>query len=65
MHYNFNLFNMSYNDDEELKIGDVGVEEEDENEDPEEDLNEPPIDDGLVDDDLLIGEFAGLDGSEY
>ncbi|MFA5773512.1 MAG: hypothetical protein WC908_02455 [Candidatus Paceibacterota bacterium] len=54
---------MSYID-EELKI-DINEDEEGvENKNLEEDLNEP-IDDDLVDDDLLVGEFAGLDGSEY
>lgn len=66
MHYNFNLFNMSYNDDEELKIG---VDEEDENDDLAEDLNEPLIEDDaeeLDDDPIMADEVAGLNGSlEY
>ena len=61
---------MSYNDDEELKIG-VEEEEEDENDDLEEDLNDPVplIDDDVeeLDDDLIMAdEIAGLNGSlEY
>ena len=59
---------MSYNDDEELKIGDA-LEPEEEEEDGL-DLVDPldePLDDDLLseeeDDDELSSEFAGLDGS--
>ncbi|MFA6251268.1 MAG: hypothetical protein WC603_01415 [Candidatus Paceibacterota bacterium] len=52
---------MSYNDDEEIKIGDL-----EEDTDLDDDLGEPIDDDVLADDDLLDDEFAGLDGSaEY
>lgn len=51
---------MSYNDDEEVKMGDL---EEEEDADLGDDLGEPLDDDVLADDDLLEDEFAGLDGS--
>ena len=59
---------MSYNDDEELKIGDIS--EIDEEEDGDIDLDDlsDSVDDNdlLEDDDLVDDEVAGLDGSsEY
>ncbi len=59
---------MSYSDDEELKIGDDNIEEDEEEIDL--DLNDDNLD-GLLDDDDLAGdelledsdEVAGLDGS--
>jgi hypothetical protein len=57
---------MSYNDDEELKIGDALEPEEEEDElDLVDPLDEPLDDDLLPEDeeDDLSSEFAGLDGS--
>jgi len=60
---------MSYNDDEELKIGDFEEEEDDV------DLDNLSLDDTLLDDEFAepldedddepLDEIAGLDGSEY
>ena len=57
---------MSYIDDEELKIDISNDEEDDDEKGLDGDLNEP-VDDDLLeeDDDLLVSEFAGLDGSLY
>lgn len=54
---------MSYNDDEELKIGDL-QEEDDLDLDVDVDA---PLDDDLIaaEDDELSDEFADLDGSSY
>lgn len=57
---------MSYNDDEELKIGDMS-EEDDADLDLGADLDDPLLDDGILpdeDEDTEEG-FAGIDGAEY
>jgi hypothetical protein len=59
---------MSYNDDEELKIGDSSEPEEEEDGLDLVDPLDEPLDDDLLseeeeDDDELSSEFAGLDGS--
>ncbi len=60
---------MSYNDDDkEIKIGGEEDDDADFEEDPNDPLNDPLIeDDDLVgtDENLYDGGFAGLDGSEY
>ncbi len=54
---------MSYNDDEELKIGEIAEEDDDLGIGPDAD---GPIDDDILgnDDDLIEG-FADIDGSSY
>lgn len=56
---------MSYNDDDELKVGDLQNDEEDLDLEPD---VEVPIDDDLISEDDEIEsseEFVGLDGAEY
>jgi len=56
---------MSFNDDEELKIGDM-TEEEDADLLLDTDLDDPLLDDDLLLEDEEVPEgFAGLDGAEY
>jgi hypothetical protein len=55
---------MSYNDDEELKIGEFEEGVEDDDLELGNGLDEPLLDDDLLaEDDELADEFAGLDGS--
>ncbi len=54
---------MSYSDDEEVKIPDLG---EDDDLDLDDDLKDPMLDDDMIADDMDDDEgMAGLDGSEY
>ncbi len=54
---------MSYSDDEEIKIPDIG---EDDDLGLDDDLKDPMLDDDLIHDDGEEDEgIAGLDGSEY
>lgn len=53
---------MSYNDDEELMMGDL---QEDDDMDLDDDIDVPLDDDILADDDDLSDEFADIDGSSY
>jgi hypothetical protein len=56
---------MSYNDDEELKIGEFEEGVEDDDLDLGNGLDDPLLEDDLLaeDDDELAEDFAGLDGS--
>lgn len=57
---------MSYIDDEELKINIDEEDEEPEVKDPDDDLNDPIIDDDLLEDDEPLGEeFSDGSNSEY
>ncbi len=67
MHYNFNLFYMSYMDDEEIKI-DIGDEEEEEDDTfsdtvEDDEVTDDTDDDFIEEDDDELKEM-GLDDSE-